>query len=232
MLTSVMSSPESSAEAVETPPGETGPEAAESSESVGLTEESSLEPETEAEEPAAELPPLTEEDRAALARVLFSLVFASPDPLSIGRMKDLTETSTAHVREALTALEEQLEVSGLPLVLRAIGGGFRLFSAPEVAEIVGRLNKVRKAEKVTPAALETLSIVAYRQPTTNAEVEAIRGVQAGPMLRTLIDRGLIKVLGRADQPGSPLLYGTTAEFLDRFGLASLKDLPRDNELAR
>lgn len=178
------------------------------------------------------IPELTPEDKAALGRVLFSLLFVSPDPLSIGRLKDLTESPTAHVRAGLAALEEQLAKSGLPLVLREIGGGFRLFSAPEVAEIVARLSKAKRTEKISPAALETLSIVAYRQPTTNAEVEAIRGVQAGPMLRNLIDRGLVKVTGRADQPGSPLLYGTTREFLDRFGLASLKDLPRDNELAR
>ena len=164
--------------------------------------------------------------------MLFSLLFVSPDALSIGRLKDLTESPAQHVRVGLSALEDQLAQSGLPLVLRQIAGGYRLFSSPEVAEIVARLSKVKRAEKVSPAMLETLSIVAYRQPTTNAEVEAIRGVQAGPMLRNLIDRGLVKVTGRADQPGSPLLYGTTREFLDRFGLASLKDLPRDNELAR
>jgi len=216
-----MSSPETSAAALETPADKPGLESLNPSGSPVVAEESE-----------DELVPLTDEDRAALARVLFSLVFASPDPLSLARLKDLTECPTAHVREALGALESHLESTGLPLVLREIGGGYRLFSAPEVAEIVGRLNKERKAEKVTPAALETLAIVAYRQPTTKAEVEAIRGVQAGPMLRTLIDRGLIKVTGRADQPGSPLLYGTTREFLDRFGLASLKELPRDNELAR
>lgn len=185
--------------------------------------------EAEASEP---VPELTEEDAAALARVVFSLLFASPDPLSVGRLKDLTESPAAHVRTALEVLALQLESSGLPLVLKEIAGGHRLFSSPEVAAIVQRLAKVRKAEKVTPAALETLAIVAYRQPTTKAEVEAIRGVQAGPMLRTLIDRGLVKVAGRADQPGSPLLYATTRDFLDRFGLASLKELPRDNELAR
>lgn len=177
-----------------------------------------------------DLPPLTEEARAALGQALFALLFASPDPLSLGRLKDLTESPTAHVRDGLVAVEELVEASGLPLVLKAIAGGYRLFSAPEVAEVVARLAKVRKAEQVTPAALETLSIVAYRQPTTKAEVEAIRGVQAGPMLRQLIDRGLVKVAGRADQPGSPLLYATTKDFLDRFGLAKLKDLPRDAEL--
>ena len=86
-------------------------------------------------------------------------------------------------------------------------------------------------ERISPAALETLSIVAYRQPVTKAEIEAIRGVQAGPILRSLVDRGLVRVTGRADVPGHPLQYGTTKEFLDRFALAGLKELPRDGELA-
>jgi segregation and condensation protein B len=207
---------------------------AEASDKTGATDATGAESDAEQAPEAPEEPveALTEEDAAALARVVFSLLFASPDPLSVARLKDLTESPLAHVRVALEALGHQLDHSGLPLVLKEIAGGFRLFSSPEVASIVQRLAKVRKAEKVTPAALETLAIVAYRQPTTKAEVEAIRGVQAGPMLRTLIDRGLVKVAGRADQPGSPLLYATTRDFLDRFGLASLKELPRDNELAR
>lgn len=182
-------------------------------------------------EPKEEIPELTEEEAGMLGKVLFALLFASPEPLSLGRLKDLTESPVQHVRAGLDALEEQVAASELPLILRSIAGGFRLFSAPEVADIVTRLLKVRKAEQISPAALETLAIVAYRQPTTKAEVEAIRGVQAGPMLRGLIDRGLVKVTGRADQPGSPLQYGTTREFLDRFGLENLKALPRDNELA-
>lgn len=182
-------------------------------------------------EPKEEIPELSEEEAGMLGKVLFALLFASPEPLTMGRLKDLTESPAVHVRSGLDALEQQLADSELPLILRSIAGGFRLFSAPEVADVVTRLSKVRKAEQISPAALETLAIVAYRQPTTKAEVEAIRGVQAGPMLRGLIDRGLVKVTGRADQPGSPLQYGTTREFLDRFGLENLKALPRDNELA-
>jgi segregation and condensation protein B len=183
-------------------------------------------------EPKEEVPELTTEEVGMLGKVLFALLFASPEPLSMGRLKDLTESPTQHVRAGLDALEELIGASELPLILRSIAGGFRLFSAPEVADVVTRLSKVRKSEQISPAALETLAIVAYRQPTTKAEVEAIRGVQAGPMLRGLIDRGLVKVTGRADQPGSPLQYGTTREFLDRFGLENLKELPRDNELAK
>ena len=108
----------------------------------------------------------------------------------------------------------------------------QILSAPALGDVVQRLFKARKAERVSAAALETLSVVAYRQPVTKAEIEAIRGVQAGPILRTLIDRGFVRVAGRADVPGHPLQYGTTKLFLDRFGLEGLGDLPRDGELAR
>lgn len=239
-LDAELGAPEPEGEAPEAPEAPTEPvnegpaDAPETAQALGAqgAEDAAEQAPDAPEAPEEPVEALTEEDAAALARVVFSLLFASPDPLSVARLKDLTESPLAHVRVALEALGHQLDGSGLPLVLKEIAGGFRLFSSPEVASIVQRLAKVRKAEKVTPAALETLAIVAYRQPTTKAEVEAIRGVQAGPMLRTLIDRGLVKVAGRADQPGSPLLYATTREFLDRFGLASLKELPRDNELAR
>ena len=172
------------------------------------------------------------DDQQLLERAT-ALLFASPDPVGLARLVALLERpETARVRQALATLEERLASAGLPLVLREVAGGWRLMTAPEQAETVARLVQSRKVERITPAALETLSIVAYRQPVTKAEIEAIRGVQSGPILRSLTDRGLVRVTGRADQPGSPLQYGTTREFLDRFGLGSLKDLPRDGELAR
>ena len=88
---------------------------------------------------------------------------------------------------------------------------------------------VKKAERLSAAALETLAVVAYRQPVIRAEIEAIRGVQAGPLLRTLLEHRLLKVVGRADVPGRPLQYGTTQHFLERFGLGSLQDLPSVKE---
>lgn len=164
---------------------------------------------------------------------LSALLFASPDPLSLGRLQDLLRRPPKdRVQEGLVLFQERIESAGLPFVLREVAGGWRLFTAPHQHETVQRLSKAKKTERITPAALETLAIVAYRQPVTKAEIEAIRGVQAGPVLRSLVDRGLVKVAGRADQPGSPLQYGTSKDFLDRFGLASLKDLPRDAELVR
>jgi len=187
-----------------------------------------------AEEPqAAERGPGEELDDETLVQHTAAILFASPEPLSLEKLVQLLERpSKPRVREALAVLDRRFAEARLPLTLMEIAGGWRILSSADLGEVVQRLAKVRKAEKVTPAALETLAIVAYRQPVTNAEVEAIRGVQSGQMLRTLVDRGLVRVTGRAEQPGSPLQYGTTKEFLDRFGLANIKDLPRDGELAK
>ncbi len=172
-------------------------------------------------------------DDATLLRALSALVLASPEPLSTGRLAALVgESSHGRVRGALEALAERLVEAGLGVVLAEIAGGWRYATDALLSDLVGQLFNSRKTERISPAGLETLAIIAYRQPVTKGEIEAIRGVQAGPILRTLVDRGLARVAGRADQPGSPLLYGTTREFLDRFGLARLEDLPRDGELAR
>lgn len=162
-----------------------------------------------------------------------ALVFASPEPIALRRLVALLENpAVARVEAALVRVRERLTQSSLPLELREIAGGFQILTTPEMGETIQRLFKARKAERISPAALETLAVVAYRQPVTKAEIEAIRGVQGGPILRTLIDRGLVRVAGHADVPGHPLLYATTREFLDRFGLASLGELPRDAELTK
>jgi segregation and condensation protein B len=169
----------------------------------------------------------------ARVRCVGALLFASPEPLGDGRLAELLDdVSREQVRAAVGQLQARFEAAGLPFQARAVAGGWRLFTEAALGSVVGRLAKARRAERISQAGLETLSIIAYRQPVTKAEIEAIRGVQAGPLLRTLVDRGLVRVAGRADQPGAPLLYGTTTEFLDRFGLQSLKELPRDAELAR
>jgi segregation and condensation protein B len=116
--------------------------------------------------------------------------------------------------------------------IEEVGGGFRLYTRPEYSPWVARLKRREKEFRLSPAALETLAIVAYRQPVLRAEVEKIRGVDVGGALKTLIDRGLVKVVGRAEEPGSPLLYGTTKRFLESFGLKDLGQLPKGIELER
>jgi segregation and condensation protein B len=168
-----------------------------------------------------------------IAERLYALLFASPEPLSVGKLVGLLERPpAARIRAALETIGHQLESGPLPYQLRGLKGGYTLMTVPEMGEVVGRLAKGAAVERISPAALETLAIVAYRQPVTKAEIEAIRGVQAGPILRSLVDRALVRVTGRADVPGHPLQYGTTKDFLDRFGLMGLSDLPRDAELAK
>lgn len=191
----------------------------------GTAEEAAAAPDEPEEGPGALL------SDSELRRVIAALLFASPEALSESRLAQLAEGAPkARVKAALTQLESELAESPLPLELRKLAGGWRLMTAAEMSEVVARLFQARKAERLSAAGLETLAVVAYRQPVTKAEIEAIRGVQCGPMLRTLVDRGLVKVTGRAELPGSPLQYGTTRDFLDRFGLGGLEELPRDGEL--
>jgi segregation and condensation protein B len=198
-------------------------------EADGATPDSS-EAEPQARDAAAPPPELSESE---IEREIAALLFASPDPLSVSRLSSLLSgIATADVERALGALNARLSSSGLPYELRAIAGGWQIFTTADMADTIGGLQKIRRDEKVSPAALETLAVVAYRQPVTKAEIEAIRGVQVGPILRTLVDRGLVRVAGRSDDPGHALLYGTTKKFLDAFALASLADLPRDGELLR
>ena len=172
-------------------------------------------------------------DDESLLRALTALVYASPEALSERRLQQLLERpALPRVRAALHGLAERLAATGLPLELRQIAGGWQILTVADLGPVVQRLEKVRKADKMSGAALETLAVIAYRQPVTKAEIEAIRGVQAGPILRMLVDRGLVRVAGRADLPGHPLQYGTTRGFLDSFGLASIDDLPRDAELSK
>lgn len=223
--------------AVATPPDEAPPAAREEEPTPPEREEPAAEeaapeeaPEAAPAEQAEQREDLSPED---LEREVAALLFASSDPVSLGRLGSLLGgVPKAQLTDALAALAERLGASGLPWELREIAGGWQLFTTPDMAETVAVLSKARKDEKVSPAALETLAVVAYRQPVTKAEIEAIRGVQVGPILRALVDRGLIKVAGRSDDPGRALLYATTRQFLDVFGLAGLDDLPRDGELLK
>lgn len=174
------------------------------------------------------LPPLDTESQ--LARALMGVLLASREALPVLRLAQVTDRTPSEVHAAVQRLAKIIEEAGLPLELRVQGERVRLFTSPDVYPLLRRLKeKNKKAERLSAAALETLAVVAYRQPVMRAEIEAIRGVQAGPILRSLLEHRLLKVVGRADVPGRPLQYGTTQHFLDRFGLSSLDDLPSVKE---
>jgi len=176
------------------------------------------------------LPPVPElADAQAVARMVYVLMLTSREGLSLFRLAQACNTTQKLVEEALDVLREKMHQLGLPVELARTGDTVKWMSGSETFAYLQRLRGVKKMERLSPAALETLAVIAYRQPVMRGEIEAIRGVKAGPMLRTLLHHKLVKVTGRADVPGRPLQYGTTQQFLERFGLASLQELPSIKE---
>jgi segregation and condensation protein B len=162
--------------------------------------------------------------RPLVARIE-ALLFASGRALSAGRLGKALRVQTPIVQTALAELIATWKAREGAVELVEVGGGYRFLTRPDYHEDVASLRPVKATQRLSPAALETLSVVAYRQPITRADVEAVRGVQSGPLLRLLQERDLIRITGRSPEPGHPLLYGTTKRFLDHFGLKSLKALP-------
>lgn len=134
------------------------------------------------------------------------------------------------VRAAIEEINRRLESGGRAYRVQKVAGGYRAVMLEEHAAVLARLHGLRESQKITRAGIETLAIIAYRQPITRAEIEAIRGVACGDLLRSLLERRLIAITGRAEELGRPMLYGTTKQFLEVFGLASIKDLPAIPEL--
>ncbi len=167
----------------------------------------------------------------SLVQILEALLFAAPDPLSLETLKEASGAESAKaVRTALSQIEAACDAEKRPVLLQEVAGGFRLVTRPEYAPWVGRLAKGRPG-RLTSAALETLAIIAYKQPVSRAEIEAVRGVAAGPILQTLLERDLIRVSGKSEALGHPLLYSTTKQFLEVFGLSALHDLPNVREFS-
>jgi segregation and condensation protein B len=165
-----------------------------------------------------------------LRTIIESLLFISEEPLSVERIKKVLETvERKEIREALNALAEDYDSRKSGILLREVAGGFQLRTHPDNAEWIKRLiqpNPVR----LSKASLETLAIIAYKQPIIRSDIEHIRGVDCGGVLRMLLERKLIRVLGRKEIPGRPLIYATTKFFLELFDLKDLKDLPTLKEI--
>jgi len=158
-----------------------------------------------------------------LPALLEGLLFVADGPTSVGRLAEALETTPGEVERGLRELEASLQGRGLRL--ERVGSRVQMVTAPQVAACVERLLGLGERRRFSPAALETLAIVAYRQPVSRPEVEAVRGVNCDSVLRTLLAAGLVEEVGRAPVVGRPLLYGTTFTFLQHFGLNRLDDLP-------
>ena len=168
----------------------------------------------------------------SLAKLLEAALFASPRPISSDSLAQLDrESSPAAVQSAISELREHYEIDGHGVELVEVAGGWQILTRPEFTEAIERAQLASRPHRLSAAALETLAIVAYRQPIARAELEEIRGVSVGSILKSLHERGLIDVIGRGDGLGRPLLYGTTPGFLEQFALRHLEELPRADELA-
>ncbi|MDO8527935.1 MAG: SMC-Scp complex subunit ScpB [Deltaproteobacteria bacterium] len=168
-----------------------------------------------------------------LKPILEAMIFASEEPLTVNAMTLVLSEAGVEKDQVKAALEELVrdlnDNAEKGLLLREVGGGFQMVTKPTMASWVQKLN-VAKPRSLSQASLETLAIIAYRQPLIRSEVEAIRGVDSGGVLKTLLERGLIKILGRKEDVGQPLIYGTTAAFLELFHINHLEELPSMKEI--
>jgi segregation and condensation protein B len=170
---------------------------------------------------------------AEVEAVLEALLFATTQPLNVKRLSVLMNgVPEEEIQQALGGLQERYQGEACGLALMEVAGGWQVATRPEVADWVLRLHKHRRRQALSPSLLETLAIVAYKQPITRAEIEAIRGVDCGSALRSIQDAGLCEIVGRKDTLGKPPIYGTTELFLKTFGLKDLEQLPSVGELKR
>jgi len=166
-----------------------------------------------------------------LKAIVEALIFASPEPVTIKSLVKLLDgESKDDIVQAIDELKEQYSRPG-GLQMVEVAGGWEIVTRPELHEWVRRMFHERTTQKLSVAALETLAVIAYKQPVTSPEVAEIRGVNAAGVLGTLIERKLVKIVGRKQVVGRPFLYGTTREFLERFGLNDLSDLPKVEDMS-
>ena len=183
------------------------------------------------EEEEIELEPVESLGRDETRQAIYAMLFASDRPISAGRIAEaLGDVDPDIVATMLSELEEQINAGEYPYRVREIAGGYQLTTRSEFAPYIRRLFQIKKSNKLTKAVLETLAIIAYRQPVTRPDVESIRGVSVSHAFQQLQEKRLIKAVGVAELPGRPRLYRTTDEFLLHFGIKNLKEMPSIEEL--
>ena len=197
-------------------------------EQVQQTEPTAESEQVEQAEPA-------EEDQGVeltVESVVEAVLFASDEPLSAARLANIVETDTKQVRQHIKDLNEKYRANNNAFRIEQIAGGCQMLTLSPYNHWLKKLLRVRSDTKLSAAAMETLAIIAYKQPVIRADIEVIRGVAAGEVIRSLAYKGLVKIVGRAEVLGRPMLYGTTKKFLEVFGLNTLKDLPKIEELKK
>lgn len=160
-----------------------------------------------------------------------SILISTSAPQTSGKLAEwLGLPSTKPVKDAIKRLNTAYAETHRSFRIEQVGDGWQILTLPQHADLLKQVHRTKSATKLSPAAMETLAIIAYKQPILRANIEAIRGVASGEVIRGLMDRHMVKITGRAEELGRPMLYGTTKSFLETFGLATIKDLPKTDEL--
>lgn len=181
----------------------------------------------------AEQSDVDEDYEPTMETVIEAVLFASDEPVSVSRLANVVEAgSVKQIRECVKSLNEKYRAGAFSFRIEQIAGGYQMMTLRLFNHWLKQLMNVRTDNKLSPAALETLAIISYKQPIIRADVEAIRGVASGEVIRNLMYKRLVKIVGKAEVLGRPMLYGTTKKFLEVFGLNTLKDLPQVEELKR
>ena len=179
-----------------------------------------------------DFPQQEQEIKTTVETVVEAVLFASDESLSESRLVNIVETSVKQVRQCIKNLNDKYQANNNAFRIEQIAGGYQMLTLSPYNYWLKKLLRVRSDDKLSPAAMETLAIIAYKQPIMRADIEVIRGVAAGEVIRSLCYKGLVKIIGRAEVLGRPMLYGTTKKFLETFGLNTLKDLPKIEELKK
>jgi len=165
--------------------------------------------------------------------IIESLLFVSEKPLMLDQIKEVLEgVDTVEIRALINELKSEYQQRASGISISEVAGGFQMGTSGNSAPYLKKFYKIRHAERLTGATLETLAIIAYKQPVTRLDIESLRGVSVDGVVKNLNDKGLIRIAGRRDSPGRPFVYGTTRQFLEYFGLKSLDDLPKIEEFVK
>ena len=171
-------------------------------------------------------------ERTEIKLILESLLFSTETPIKLEKLNEIfPDTLLKELREIMSELKEEYNTLNRSFAIREVANGFQFYTKTEYSPWIKKFKKIRPS-RLSPATLETLAIIAYKQPLTRAEIEDVRGVDAGGILRALLEKNLIKIIGKKDVPGKPLIYSTTPKFLTMFGLKGLKDLPTLEDISQ
>lgn len=192
-----------------------------------VAEQADPQPTPDASKPKPAERELTPQEAEELALKVEAALLTTDRPMTAGKLGEvLGGVDVKAIQDAADSLNQVYKDTGRSFRIEKVAGGLQVLTLPKYADVLNELHKSRAQTHLSPAAMETLAIVAYQQPVMRAQIESIRGVACGEVLRSLMDRHLVKIVGRAEEIGRPMLYGTTKGFLEVFGLSGIKDLPK------